>query len=526
VKKLLYLALSISILLTFSIGSNAQTLDAENTYTITGKAKKGALGDASYDADKGTYTLTYVTKSNDKKAKFQIYTFDKDFNFISMEEDEIEFEKAKTKYKWFKYKGEEYSTMGLYVEPNLTGTLVLKQKKITYKYDWFLLGYYKDVDILKKIKPKNDEGKKYQYFGHSEDDVTGDVLILCGVKDAINKNADGYKPRKEMVVLKYNKDVELIGEASFEFEHPNMLAFSRFISNAEGGVGGMSFIFAPMGGAGMGKVADPDKNNFTYVRVNAEPAIVDNISFKSQASYWNINEMVIDYINDDIYLFGPSAKGKDKYYNSLVGTSKFEAVQLMKVSDNKIAYLTETDLEEFESKLKKPSDQKKSPSYAGKKFQIANYMIASNGDFFVSGQNFKNSNDGPQYHDIVGFHFDDMGVLKSQYSVDTKESNKDAKAHGTEQFFLESANGERMYWFQLEIVGVAAARGKMMAYPSVGNIHLTDNNISNFSSYGGEEGFYLDPTFPYLETDKGNSIVFFGSDKKGKEIWFARVKLD
>ena len=319
--------MSIYVILIFSLGSNAQTLEVENTYTITGKAKKGALGNVFYDADKGTYTLTYVTKANDKKVKFQIYTFDSDFNFINMEEDVIEFEKAKTKYSWFNYNGELYTTQGLYVVPNLTGTLVLKQKKITYKYDWFLLGYYTDVDILKKVKPKTDDGKKYHYLGHAEDDVTGEVLILCGIKDNITKDADPYRLYKDMIVLKYNQDVELIGETSINFEYPQTLAFSRFIGNAEGGVGGMSFVFAPMGGGGMNKVSDPNKYNFSYVRVNAEPAVVDNITFESYAPYWKINEMVVDWVNDDIYLFGPSAMGKDKYYNQLGGTSKFKAVQ-------------------------------------------------------------------------------------------------------------------------------------------------------------------------------------------------------
>jgi hypothetical protein len=304
------------------------------------------------------------------------------------------------------------------------------------------------------------------------------------------------------------------------------MAFARYIGNTAGGVGGMTFVFAPMGGMGMGKVADPNIYNFRYVRVDANPEVVDEISFESYAPYWSINEMVIDYSNDDVYLFGPSAMGKDKYYNQLTSTSKFKAVQLMKISDNNVEYFTETALEEFESKLKKPADQKKSPSYEGKKFHIANYKIASNGDFFVGGQNYKNSNDGPQFNDIVGFHFDDKGVLMSQYSVDTKESNKDSKANGTSQLFIENAGGDKMYWLQQEIVGVAMARGKMLGYPSIGHVTLDDGNISNFTSYGGDEGYYLDPTFPYLETDKGNTIVFFGSDKKGKEIWFARVMLD
>lgn len=39
------------------------------------------------------------------------------------------------------------------------------------------------------------------------------------------------------------------------------------------------------------------------------------------------------------------------------------------------------------------------------------------------------------------------------------------------------------------------------------------------------EGFYLDPKYPFLKTDKDGTIVFFGADKPGKELWFARVKL-
>jgi len=525
-KKLLLFSLSICFIFLNDFESTAQILDIEKTYTITGKAKRGALGDVTYDAAQGIYTLTYVTKSNDRKAKFQIYTFDNDFNFINMEEDEIEFERARTKYSWFTYQGELYSTEGLYVEPNLMGTLIIKKKLITHKYDWFLLGYYKTVDILKKVKPKTDDGRKYYYLGHAEDDVTGEVHILCGIKDKMNKDADPYRHLKDLVVLKYNYDVELVSETSFKLDYPNQLAFARSISNAEGGVGGMSFVFAPMGGMGMNKVADPNKYNFTYVRINDKPEVVDKFNFESYAAFWQINEMVIDYSTDDIYLFGPSAMGKDKYYNQIMGASKYKAVQLMKVSDGKVAYFTETDLDEFEAKLMKPADQKKTPSYAGKKFQIANYQIASNGDFFVTGQNFKPSKEGNQFSDILGFHFDDKGVLKAQYSVDTKESGKYAKAYGAEQLLIEGANHDKMFWFKQEIVGVAMARGKVLAYPSAGHVTLNDENISNFTTYGGEEGYYLDPTYPYLETDKGNTIVFFGSDKKGKEIWFCRVKLD
>ena len=97
-KKLLCAGLSLALVFLFGHAGFSQTLDAQNTYTITGKAKRGALGNATYDAAQGIYSLTYVTKANEKKAKFQTYTFDNDFNFLTMTEDEIEFEKAKTKY--------------------------------------------------------------------------------------------------------------------------------------------------------------------------------------------------------------------------------------------------------------------------------------------------------------------------------------------------------------------------------------------------------------------------------------------
>ena len=108
----------------------------------------------------------------------------------------------------------------------------------------------------------------------------------------------------------------------------------------------------------------------------------------------------------------------------------------------------------------------------GKKFQIANYHIAENGDFFVTGQNFKTSNESTKYLDILGFHFDNNGVLKAQYSIDVQESNSIAKANGTEQVFIENVNSGNMFWILFEIKGVAAAKGKMLTYPRIGKIDI------------------------------------------------------
>lgn len=527
--KTLYLTFFVIVAMFFYSGTTAQVLEVEKTYEISGKAKRGALAQVEYDKEAQVYSLIYVTKSTARKAKFQTYMFDKDFNFIKLVEDEIEFEKAKQKYSWFNFNGELYTVVGNAVTPNLVGTLILKKKEITYKYDWLLLGYYKTVKILNKVKPKTDDGRKFFYHKHAEDEKTGDIYVLCGIKDHMKKGADPYMHMKKFVVLKFNKDLEIVAESSIEFDYPQTIVEAKKLqsyTNPNIDIESFTVVFAPMGGIGMKKVQDPSKTSFRYVRVNSDCKVVDNIKFESNTSYWKIDETIHEVMNDDIYLFGPSAAGKDKYYNASTA-SKFKSVQLMKVADNKQEYLTETMLEEFEQKMKSPPSQKKTPAYKGKKFQIANYKIASNGDFFVIGQNFKPSSEGNQFTDILSFHFDNKGLLKSQYGIKLEQSNKYAKAAGCPQQFIESADNKSMYWVIYELKGPAAWTQKPLSYPRVGKIDLGTGNINDFVSYGygKKKDYYLDPNFPMLETEKGSRIVFFGSDKSGRNIWFARIYL-
>ena len=54
---------------------------------------------------------------------------------------------------------------------------------------------------------------------------------------------------------------------------------------------------------------------------------------------------------------------------------------------------------------------------------------------------------------------------------------------------------------------------------------MKNNTVTDLKTFGKGEGFYLDPKYPFLETYKSETLVFFGADKGGKELWFARVKL-
>ncbi|HNX07950.1 MAG TPA: hypothetical protein PKL96_10230, partial [Bacteroidales bacterium] len=282
------------------------------------------------------------------------------------------------------------------------------------------------------------------------------------------------------------------------------------------------FMFAPYD---LGKSnREPDNKNYRYIRMDKDLNITEDIPVKSKASYWSIDYVLAT--EDAVYVFGPLAAGKDDFYNQLAGNvSKYKSVQLMKVANKKIEYLTETNLEEFAAKLKTPPSQKSSPEYKGKKFDIINYKVFPNGDFMVVGQNYKlNTDNEKQFADIIAFHFDRTGVLKAQYGLDTKESNEYSKKFGTPQSMLLGKNTNNMYWVVQEIRGYSDWYKKILTYPRVGKVDMTTATLSDFAPLGDKE-FFLDPKFPYLESEPGK-LVFFGANKSGKTIWFAKIDME
>ncbi len=518
----------------------------EKTYEITGKAKRGTLVNATYDQTTGHYKLYYSVWSGLLSITLQVYTFDKDFNFVDLKNEDYQTDKLAelkklhpNEFSWVNFRGASYSVEGNSVEGNLVGTLVLKKKRTSYVYDWYNMNYTKTVQILDKVKPKNDEGTRYYYFTHFEDDSNGDLYILCGARDA-KKGNDPLKYYKEYHILKFNKDLDLLKDVKIPFDFNTGYTYATNLTQTteEGSeaINEMIFVFAPFD---VGKTnCDPENTNYTYLRVDKDLNISERIPFKSKAGYWNI-----DYIlatNDAVYAFGPLASGKDDYYNKLDGkVSKYKSVQLMKIAGNNVEYLTETTLDEFVKKLKTPPSQKKAPEYEPKKFEIVNYKVFDNGDFMVVGQNFKMMQPPPtstslsaaintprekQYNDIIAFHFDNKGVLKAQYGVDTKESNDYSKKNGTPQSMLMGKDPNNMYWVVQEIRGYSEWFKKILTYPRIAKVDMGAGTLGDFTALGDKE-FFLDPKFPYLESEPGK-LVFFGSNKPGKIIWFAKIDLE
>lgn len=554
------------LLLMFYIG-NAQQLELEKTYKISRASKRGELSGLDYDRDAKTYTLTYLTdmkKKSDKYIfKYEQYVFDNDFNFIKDEELEEEADVMKKKFKWFKFKGEDYVTYGISVNQQIMGGMVLKKKKVTHTYRWLLGGYTRKTELLEKVKPRTEEGRSYMLQQYAEDDVTGDLYILATVNAKI-----GTRDNDEIgdyTLLKYNNDLQLTGKLDFQFPYKQTLAFMEIGERLnlddpeEISIADFTFVFAPTDVYAK-KVTDPNNNNYTYVHVDSNCKVTEQFNFDSPSSYWRIDQMIVNEIGDR-YFYGPAKAGKDKYYNKGAGPAvnmsgkiggmfasseiKFKSVQLMKVTNGKLAYLTETTLEEFKSKQQFPPKQRKTPDYEGREFGVRSYNFASNGDLIILGQNYNRDKDGNinKFEDVLGFHFGVDGKLKAQYGLDTKESGKiistSSDTHygistitritttvtrnfACPQQLIEGSDGD-MYWMLREIRDIR--EGKLLTYPRIGKINMKNATVTNLTTFGRGEGFYLNPNYPTLETDKGESIVFFGADKSGKELWFARVKL-
>lgn len=354
--KFLFAATFFSLI--FGIGS-AQKLSIEKTYEITGKANRGYLGNINIDEGKNLVELTYVTKASDTKVKFETYQFDTKFDFVNLVSDEIEFEKANAKYTWFKYRGENYTVEAVSVEANLMGTLVLKRKLITYKWNWWWGGYDKYVKLLEKLKPKSDEGNKYFVYSKAENDETGDVVVLVGEKAKIEKGADALLQYKKFHFLRITKDLDIVQDSPFSFDNPQSIVKSQLIAapgsdadDDDASASNLGILFAPSGGGAFSKVADADAKHYTFVSCNPLGVIDTKVSFTSGMSVWGVNGMIA--MGNSIVIFGPS-KGDEKYFNQVMTagidpeTLKWDHFQIMKITGGQVAWMNAASIDEFEA---------------------------------------------------------------------------------------------------------------------------------------------------------------------------------
>ncbi|GAB3575608.1 hypothetical protein GCM10027345_11130 [Hymenobacter daeguensis] len=565
--------------------ASAQKLAIEKTHDVSGKAKRGFLDEVNVNEAANKVDLTFCTKANNRKVKFETYHFDSQFNFKGMDEREEPVEKMK------RYKGDQYDVPGVTVEPNMMGTLVLRRKQAHYTWDWFWGGYNKKIEILEKVKPRGDNGSFYQYSAHAEYDQTGNVVVITSGKDKLGKGTDPLRMYKEYHVLKFNKDLDLVSDTPIQFDKPQYVVQATKLDpkgdqdEAADDSGDpeydLGIVFAPVAIQGLKKQADPVATNYTYVRVGADTRQKERVSIASPNSIWLVNGMAT-FRDGTVAVFGPANDKQDEYFNEDITAQvaneavrgpmedKFKAknFELLKIKDGAVAFITNTPVAEFEQKLQTPPAQKRTPEYTGKRFKVNGGTVLPNGDLLIGGQSYglergafglgapKTSSSGSslvgglggimsgkggtsmgtaannrEYKDIMMFHFDPQGHLRAQYGVRRQENNKYSEQNPNEQHLYPAQDGRSLYWMIGEISGIRELSGmesgsaKVLYYPAVTKIDLTGAKLTNFAKFGNEQ-YFLNNSMPQLPMGGKNSIVYFGENKSGKTMWFGQMPLE
>ncbi|MDF2449281.1 MAG: hypothetical protein K0R26_1785 [Bacteroidota bacterium] len=482
----------------------AQVPILEKTYEVSRKAKNGYLGNIEMNKEKETIDMIYILPSLlPRKVKTEIYTYDKDLNLLNTVREEEWAEKLKTRWKWFNYKGDVYSTINLAASVDLTGGVVFRQKQITYYYNWYYGRYTKKVKQLEKIKAKTETDSKYAYKASYEVEADSNLLVLAGRTEKKTHRAFTH-----FDVLSCDNKINIKTTNTLEFKNPQVVVFSAPLKDDNEALSNDDFprdwilVFAPMGTFKDDR--DPNPTNYSYVRLTPQGQIVERFNFDSPSNGWRI---LGAYEKDgSVFLYGSAITKdpKEKYFEKVLpfqmvpttsasqeekdlaatapsgvpfggfaamGSTDYGATQealdvpldelkytnfqIGKITDGKFDFISSPNIEEFEKKKAKPADQKKYVAFDGKKFVVNGISFTSSGDVFISGQDFVKKDNKKIYKGVYMFQFEPKGNLKKNYGVFIDQSKKKGFMSNklltsdmimADNSIFESSDGKSLYW--------------------------------------------------------------------------------
>jgi len=568
------------IAITFML--SAQQIEKQNTFKFPTLSKDSYLGNVSYNPVDKLTSLQYATKGS-LESYFSTYVFDEDLNFLKEfnEERNItdDIQEKINVFKWFtnKYKGEEYVKEGIYLYPGVGGKLVAQKVKYRYAYEWDEAQYYPKTEVLEtKTFQGEDTDRLYLYETAQLPD--GGLLVLAGLKASKTSKVKFQQARSfQLIKINTNLEIEYLDKITF----PNNMAvtFVKVLSNESSTIisedpsnsgfvkaemkihdlslGKLLLVFTPVKSILQRDYTEENPSKHTMLIINQDGTIAAKENYTSPVSGWIIEDIILSGNENEFFFYGPAAN--DQYVNKLIPTNspfntttesveiKWRSFQLAKVVNDKIAWIKDTDLEEFEKKAIAPPSQKKIPIYKGERFIKSTFFASPSGEVFIGGQNYKEKilQDAPikkeGFKDLVMFHFDNTGKLKAQYGVRREERNGDAKDIPAPQDICISADGKAIYWIYGEIEGfrgdgyllgnpfLKISKAKLLVYPAISKINAADGSIEDPVFIGTDEKgrpkYYAHHHLSHVVSADGNYLTFIGEDHSGSNIWLGRMKL-
>lgn len=526
-------------LLLIAFVAQSQTIDVEKTFDVSKDAQKGFIHMIDNNEAKQQLDVIYRVRAKRNQAKFITYTFDYNFNLVNQSEEVIDMEKElPSKYRPKRYKGENFEVEGLYVEPNMMGSLVLKRKVTKYNWNWFSGRYNEWTTVEGKLKAKTDDDKKLFYHTHIEDNSDGTAMILAAEKSGRDNPVSHLM---NFHVLKYDINLTKLADVTLNFETPQAIVESYGFANDDEKKTDFIVVFAPTkikNYVGGGKLWSKDPSEYTYVRISYDGKLLDRITFNSPNSIWRIDDF-IKAQDGSVYFYGPTNDAPDDYFlgkqDVASEKTKWPRFQLAKVSNNKMEFVTSTSMDDFKARLKPQPDGKKGDPYNGRRVQFIYSVVSPVGDIILSGQNYGMAKNGKgqvigrEYEDLVMFHFDNKGQLISEYTMNKKK----AALSPDYQFFEFSSDGKALYWSFFDNVDSKVVKeldftiDKPLAMPKMAKINLPNGTFEKYTEYGKGDNFaHYGGILNYLKFTNTNQVNYLGENKKGSALWFARINLD
>lgn len=553
--KIKLLAISI-IMIGLSNISNAQNQALEKSYEVTNRAKRGFLENIEINKDNGNIDVLYalpnaLTTKRDlflstlvfgavtaNKAKYEIYSYDKDLNLIgtSREEERVYFEP---------YPEYSYTT----AEPTLRASclcLSFKQVEVKAEYNWFS-GYKKTTKVIDKKKAQSEDDNNYSFTGrHYELPSEKSILVLAGKK--IKK--DMWSAYTKYDILSVDNELNMKATESFELEFGSVVIYSSPLKDEKAATNDelardWIMVFAPM------KASKGTPNDFTYFRINPEGKIVERLVINSPSNGWNIEGSYEK--NGSVYLYGSSISidPSKKYYEDVVkkGWNELTAThyQLAKITKGKLDYITATALSDISAKQATPSNQKKPLEIDGKTYQTTGIRFLESGDVIFTYQDYEIKDGevhvaGGTYKSVYLFQYDVSGAFKKSFGVDinpdlsnVKKVSRNTWEHlPADHYFYPSVDGKRMYWFIRSAKDVASFGSSSAEHNDIvckpmngidyGSINFETGEISEFKTIGEDKKpYYL---FSKTSgTQLGNFIYFFSETEKGDKMLLSRIDI-
>ncbi|NOU48889.1 MAG: hypothetical protein HOO86_17770, partial [Bacteroidales bacterium] len=390
------LLFSMLAFLSLSNIANAQVPVFEKSFEVTNRAKRGFLESIEMNKEKGTIDLIYalpnayttdrerflniVNTNASGKAKYEVYSYDKDLNPLGTSREE----ERMSRYRWKDY---SYTT----VEPTIKLSclcLSFKQVQTTATYNWFS-GYKKTNKVIDRVKAENDDGGNYTFTGITYD-LYADKSILTIAGKKVKK--DPMKAFMLYDILRVDNDVNIQIADTLNFKYSNSIIYSAPLKDQKDETNDelardWIIVFASMKGTAA-KATD-----LTYVRISPKGKVLENFAFDSPSNAWHIEGSYEQ--NGAVYLYG-SAITKDpvkKYYADIVnkGWDKliYTNFQIGKISNGKLDFISSISFDDLQAKQTKPANQKKVLELDGKECNTSGIHVLNTGEILITYQDYE-----------------------------------------------------------------------------------------------------------------------------------------